>query len=109
MEKRKHPRVNADLKVSGRSFDKYKISLEDSKSKNISEGGMLIKMPRDGRVGSKIIVKFSLPDNDEEILVRGKIAWVENINAQDYNIGIEFLNIRESDIKKIKGYISQKS
>lgn len=109
MEKRKHPRVDGDFKVSGKSFDKYKISLEDSKAKNISEGGMLLKMPRDGMVGSKIVIKFTLPDDDEKILVRGKIAWIENINPQDYNIGIEFINIRESDINKIKKYVSKES
>ncbi|MBU1076480.1 MAG: PilZ domain-containing protein [Spirochaetes bacterium] len=105
MEKREHPRGESHIQVWYQTFTEDNMTFGLPKSKNISAGGMLLSMSESTDVGTNLIMKFRIPDYEEKILARGKVVRVNRIDKENYDTGIQFLNIREKDCEAIQKLI----
>ncbi|MBU1076330.1 MAG: PilZ domain-containing protein [Spirochaetes bacterium] len=108
-ERRKYLRVNSTFQIQCQTFDKDKIPLGSPETKNISVNGVLLVVPEKREIGQKIMMKFNLPGSEDELMARGKIVWAKSFTSDAIDIGVEFLNIRDADVKKIKEYILSQS
>ncbi|MDD5067135.1 MAG: PilZ domain-containing protein [bacterium] len=109
MEKRRHPRVDCTFQVSCQTFENNKTAFNNINSKNISISGVLLQAANEGKVGADIVVKFMIPTSGDKILAKGKVVRVRKMNGDKFEIGVQFINIREKDLDMVKKYIENKA
>ncbi len=105
MNKRKHKRVDSTLEVWFQTYNKKNFFCDRPKSKNISKGGIHLRIVKKLIHGTIIIMRFRIPGYNESIITRGRIMWVKKIEQRNYNIGIKFLTLREKDSSAIDQFI----
>ena len=101
MEKRQFLRIKSDFCIWYQTIDEDDVSFGRPQTKNISAGGILLEMEEGERVGATIMMKFQLPGYENEINAKGKIVRVTRIEAQRFEIGIEFIEIAPEDMQAI--------
>ncbi len=72
----------------------------DSKTKDISEGGICLISMSPLPVDRIMDFKFTIPDADKKIEVAGKVVWTEKSDNQKddrYCSGIQFVRIDNAD------------
>ncbi|MBU1007367.1 MAG: PAS domain-containing protein [Candidatus Omnitrophica bacterium] len=77
---------------------------ESCQGVDISEGGLCFTTGRQMETGSKINIKLSLPNKREPLNIRARVAWRKAAketkdNAQAYNVGLEFTDIKDRERK----------
>jgi len=102
-DKRKFPRVELVTKV------RYSVMGEnikiDTKSKDISLGGICILSDKPAEKNIVVDIKFILP-NKMIIEAIGRVAWCKQIYySGEFEIGIEFMKIFGNHLEKLKKYI----
>lgn len=109
-EKRKFPRIDNDkVKVMWRKVEKLD-SLDDIK--NISEGGICLKIKHDDIHKNDILsLSIALPNKDL-IFCKANVVWVKQLDKTDLNknkylIGVEFINIDSQSREKIKELVQK--
>lgn len=108
MEKRKFPRVDCTFQVSCQTFQENRSNFNSSRSRNISIGGILLSTNKQGRLGEDIIIKFMVPQYGHKVLARGRIVRIRELKDGDFEIGVQFLNIRDKDIDQVSRFIQEK-
>jgi len=105
-EKRKYKRKYISIDVE------YDISSDqkwlESKSMNISSGGICLITKEPMHIGKIFDMKFRIPDSDKLIKVAGKIIWNEKCHEKDgegYYNGIQFTRIHNEDRMLISKFI----
>jgi PilZ domain len=74
---------------------------------DLSRGGVRITTTTDLPAGQPIVLRFTLPGSDREMLVRAKIALTFYDNAtKRYAHGIAFTQYTSSDHEKIAGFVA---
>jgi hypothetical protein len=76
---------------------------------DLSRGGMRVTTSADLPSGQPIVLRFTLPGNDKEMLVRAKIAltFYEASTAR-YAHGIAFTQYTSSDHEKIAAFVASR-
>ena len=110
-ERRKYRRVDAMVKVE---VQKYDINMEDivseeSVTRNMSLGGLLILNDRPLEVPSYIIVSFNLPGTTGRLDFLGKVLRIEELREDLYEVGVTFMRMILGEFTKLKGFIEKVS
>jgi len=78
---------------------------------NLGEGGLFIHTTKNLPVGSLLYLEFSLPDSNQAITTKGKVAW---IRSQDMStekmppgMGIQFIDMNPNDNELLKNYLAR--
>jgi uncharacterized protein (TIGR02266 family) len=97
--RRKHNRVKKAIKSEVHSPD----AVTFSSTVDISKGGIFISTPDPVDSGSMISLSIQLPGG-ELVNVKGIVRWVRQneMQGERAGMGIEFIDLREDDIDKIK-------
>lgn len=109
-EKRKYRRLDTQVKVEISYTDPEKdvtSLITDPVSKNMSAGGLLIRLSKPLAVGSEVVVKFLLPSEQRFIMTFGRVVRVEVVEeGSKYDIGLCFINTRQQDIERIEKHVT---
>lgn len=113
---RKYPRLNLSCNIEYNieyNIEHFPVEtdsdLKHTRSKDISIGGMCFITYSPLPIGTVLNLKFKLKEEQEPIIIKGKIVWNEmfNIGGQKgWDNGIQFIDILEKDKKNILNYIS---
>jgi len=100
-EKRKHPRVNVNWRVSMETPD----GIVEGEIKNISLGGAFICCKRPLPLGKVFPLTMIGPD-DEPVTATAKVAW-SNVNVPDEKVinrgmGVRFIKMSERHIQIVR-------
>lgn len=68
---------------------------------NISLGGMFISTEEPIRVGTRMVVRFELP-NKHRVIAVSRVCYTK----KSAGLGVEFLNLDEEDREEIEAYIA---
>ncbi|HTX57646.1 MAG TPA: PilZ domain-containing protein [Candidatus Acidoferrales bacterium] len=76
---------------------------------DLSRGGMRVTTTTDLPAGQPIVLRFTLPEQDREMLVRAKIALTFFDNASKrYTHGVAFTQYTSGDHEKISAFVTSK-
>ena len=92
-EKRTFSRIAFDRPINIQSLVTNRD--EDSRSKNISEGGVLITTDKRYDIGIRLKLHISL-EGGAELSLTGSVVRVEQIDTGCYDIGLSFLKLNSS-------------
>ena len=100
---RKHSRVPKRIKSEVSSKD----GLTFSTTQNLSGGGMFITTPDPITPGTELELSLKMPDGDM-VSVKGIVRWIrdESKDGDLAGMGIEFLDIKDSDSTRIKNMLN---
>ena len=106
LERRKYPRINALVKyavIDAENADKA------SGVRNISAGGIAIFAKEAIAMDTTLSLSISLPDKTD-FGAKAKVVWSEEIKVSwdediKYELGVEFIDIKESDRERILKYV----
>jgi len=110
LERRKFPRLFALVDVFYEKEppqEKEKLTL----TKNISKGGICLIAYEELKKDEILNLKIYLPDEELPVVAKGRVAWAKEFIIGDYltgrrfDVGIEFIEINDSDLEKINRYI----
>lgn len=109
-ERRRFIRLDARVKVEYRVVESEQTKI-NSFTKNVSQGGICLFLNISLTKGTLLDLKLYLPEEKEPIQTVGKIVWIELFEVGDktskeqYEAGIEFMNINDADRVKIGRYV----
>ena len=110
-ERRKFFRVLVRVLVDFESPDTYLYDY----SSNLSEGGIFIETEKPFEQGSSLTLRFTLPGVDRVFEAKGAVRWL-NMPGEDGErlvpdlgpgMGIQFVDIEETDQDFIRQYVTQ--
>ena len=114
LERRAYPRLDYEV------YAKYKVLLDNvnqmhmdylfAKTKNISQGGVCIKLPINVDVSSMVSMEMFFPIKEREKLLRviGEVRWCREIKENEYMAGLSFVVINAEDSEFLNTFIAQK-
>ncbi len=105
---RQHPRISSLNLVSYTHYDEQgKPDFEDlGRTKDLSEGGILLECNRSFSVGTELEVHVAI--HDELITARGKITRVDPVpNSNKCDIGVRFVTISKEDESRIDRFLTE--
>ncbi|MGA1839914.1 MAG: PilT/PilU family type 4a pilus ATPase [bacterium] len=86
--------------------DKIEKEFKESITKDISTNGVLFEASELLPLGHRLKIFLDIPGVDDEIVVLGKVARIEEIHfGKSYNIGVKFEQISRADLQRIKRLI----
>ena len=89
-ERRRHGRVPLKIPVDYTSVDAFFTEF----SANINAGGMFVEMEEPPELGTVVQLQFSLPGDEQDVQVEGRIAWTSDGKDESAaGVGIEFQNL----------------
>ena len=102
---RKFLRVNADFPATV-ILPGHELILA-GKAVDLSGGGMRVVTPTDLPSGQTIVLRFSLPGHERELLVRGRIVLsFYDASAKQYAHGVAFTQYAPNDQEAIADFIA---
>lgn len=109
IERRKYKRLPESIQVKYEVIsDEFKVPFS-SYTKNISEGGFLIRLNNYIPVNSIIKLKFYIKDNEEFIPAEARIVRIEEVVKDKlYEAGIEIVIMEKKDFDLLSKYINRK-
>jgi uncharacterized protein (TIGR02266 family) len=69
---------------------------------NISTGGLFISTEEPIRAGTRMVVRFELPNNKHRVIAVSRVAYVR----KGLGLGVEFLSLDDEDREEIEAYIA---
>lgn len=105
MDQRKYLRADTNFKVWCQTFDREEVSYGRLLARNISINGIQLNILRLEDIGTQLLLQFKMPYEEDKIIARGKIVWSDKKNTDHYEIGIEFTDISDKDIKSINRFV----
>lgn len=116
IERRRYPRLEINAEIEYIVLDQADAEVFTTGSKNLSSGGVCIIAFEKLEPGTLLSIKFSVPELHNKIVIaRGKVAWVKAIRmgGRDtdivYEVGVEFIDIKEGDREQIKKFVMLKT
>jgi Tfp pilus assembly protein PilZ len=92
--------VDIEMAPTGALQDKHKCITH-----NVSGEGLRIRCQGEAMMGATVMISFSLPDDPAKIEAVGVVVWSRIVHANIADIGIDFVQITQSDREKICRYI----
>jgi len=68
---------------------------------NISTGGLFISTEEPIRVGTRMVVRFELPNSKHRVIAVSRVSYVR----KGVGLGVEFLSLDDEDREEIESYI----
>jgi c-di-GMP-binding flagellar brake protein YcgR len=103
---RKFLRVNADFEATV-ILPGHELVLT-GKTVDVSTGGMRVVTPTDLPSGQAIVLRFTLPGQERELLVRGRIVLsFYDATTKQFAHGIAFTQYAATDLESIEQYIAE--
>ena len=108
-ERRRFPRLGVAVDIQYKILPDS-IAYETGATSNISAGGICLILYDALPAGSILELNIYLPDEQPIIKAKGKIVWVRPFNvARDqkerFDAGIEFLDLSETNRKRVDNYV----
>ncbi len=102
-EKRKHKRIKYYCLIKYRLSSRERVYSKTVTSlRNIGGGGIMFKTDETLPVGVLLDVEINMPVFKKVIKAVAKVKWTERVwSSQRHEVGIEFLNIDETERKEI--------
>ena len=69
---------------------------------NISTGGLFINTEEPIRAGTRMVVRFELPNNKHRVIAVSRVVYAKKGSG----IGVEFLSLDDEDRDEIEAYIA---
>ena len=110
-EKRKHPRVDARIKVAFRTLSEFSHEY----TRNISSGGIFLKTDRLVDPNAEIELEIEFPDGMGRFQVRGKVARLMTLSNPEepgkmfFGVGVRFIDPSPTMIAVIERIIAMNS
>jgi len=110
VERRRFPRLDTSVDIEYGIFKKESLQEGKAVTKNISAGGICLIVYEKIEIGTILDIRSNLKDINYIIKARGKIVWSSNFtvmpgNIARYDLGIEFVEIKEDDRQKLSQYV----
>ncbi|OQX81663.1 MAG: hypothetical protein B6D56_01690 [Candidatus Omnitrophica bacterium 4484_70.1] len=108
-ERRRFVRLDINVKVRWKRIEQVNEE-EKEVTKNISGGGICLIAEEKLNKGDTLYLEIELPSG-ELIYARGRVVWVNEYEIigvevkKKYDVGIEFIEIKEEDREEIGRYI----
>jgi len=110
-EKRAAPRAEIRMRVD------YELKSKDTflfeYTTNMSRDGIFLSTKNPLQPGTKIHMRFAIPEVKQVIEVEGKVSWINPYRPGGKNLnpgmGVQFLNLKEKDKQIITNYIKRKA
>jgi len=108
-ERRRFVRLDINVKVRWKRIEQINKE-ENEVTKNISGGGICLITEEKLNEGDTLYLEIELPSG-ELIYARGRVVWVNEYEIigveakKKYDVGIEFIEIKEEDREEIGRYI----
>mgnify|MGYP006288584203 CR=1 FL=1 len=93
-------RVPCETKVRIRDGE----TLVESRTLDISHGGLYFQLDRPPSVGTRLDLAFRLPETEQTIRAEGKVAWLG-----PRGVGVKFSRIDKADLHAIVDYVNRVS
>lgn len=97
-ERRKDRRVPVELWIEAEAGDE----LYFHRAANLSVGGAFFDKTIPEPVGKVVTLRFALPSGGSEVSCKGEI-----VNAQDFAMGIKFLDLKDEDRRRIEELVEK--
>jgi uncharacterized protein (TIGR02266 family) len=107
INKRKSPRVPLSVKVTNLSSGNFSYY----HAANISAGGMFLKAHEPKAMGTRLKLRFSLPNFEDEILAESVVVWTKADHAGPSNptgMGVEFMGLSKEAKNAIIDFVNIK-
>jgi len=110
VQARVEPRFSARLKVH---FGTEMKNVLTDYTVNLNTGGLFLATTNLLSIGTEMYVEFSLPDCDQPIYCRARVAWINDPDSLfkpelPSGMGLQFIDITLSAMDAIRSYISKK-
>jgi c-di-GMP-binding flagellar brake protein YcgR len=111
LEKRIYPRVSAKIPIKYRLVDdlaginsilERKKNDKDSKTQDLSLGGMYIVANQKLEVGAFLRLEIYLPDKPDPLTASAELVWVNDTGG-----GIHFLAMKDVDVETLRIYLAK--
>lgn len=106
MEKRQFMRVSSEFFVWYQTIEEDEVSFGKTASKDISAGGIRLELEEPEIMGTCLLMKFQIPNREQNVLAKGKVVWVNKLENGKNEIGIQFYDISEADMSLINEFAS---
>ncbi|MBL7069728.1 MAG: PilZ domain-containing protein [Candidatus Omnitrophica bacterium] len=109
-ERRQSRRVRAILPAKY-SIDHKPRPKKESKSKNISTGGILIQLNEKVLPATQLLLDIILPEDRKPVTARGEVVWINDLPETDetgrrlFDAGIKFTSMSPSDKERLNKHI----
>ena len=102
-EQRQEPRVEIELEIRYRTVQEFLTAY----SRNISGGGLFIRMSQPHTLNQKVVLRFTLPGLDHEFEIPGIVVWSHASPRSSFpaGMGVKFLQIKPEDAKRITEFV----
>lgn len=77
---------------------------EGATMKTISAGGLCFVTTTPTLVGTRLLVRFSIPDDAEPINAVGVTVWTRFLRPQKAEVGVKFIGLREDNLARLQKY-----
>ncbi|MBN2097207.1 MAG: PilZ domain-containing protein [Candidatus Omnitrophica bacterium] len=109
-ERRLYPRLNFRIPMRYKRLDRDCSEPRGSLIKNISQGGAMITGYEFLPLNSKLTIEIPLLAKAKSIAGVGRIVWVkQNAFSEQYDSGVEFVNLNQGDGQQISQFILEHS
>ena len=106
-ERRNYRRIKGVFNVRVKEEDDSSLQLSHGKSIDVSAGGILFRYNKPVQIDRMINVRFLRPNSFEFFVGNAKVTRCElSPNGKYYYIGIEFIDLKEEDIKKLDYFLT---
>ena len=104
-DRRRSPRVDVVLKVRFQS----KEDLQEALIQNISQVGVYLATDTPFDAGYQFNMEIDLPGEKGTIKGRCEVAWVNEIEVEDYpkGMGVQFIDLTQKDQELLEGYLAE--
>jgi len=108
-ERRRFPRLSVAVDIQYRVLPDA-VAYETGATTNISSGGICLILYEELKTGAILELNIYLPDNQPIIKAKGKVVWIRPFNVskdekERFDSGIEFMDVNETDRKRIDNYV----
>lgn len=117
VERRKTPRVSAEIEVHYEVVSNDANKKRSALSKDISLGGIGIGLTEKLFPGTILELQFNLPQNEKTIIAQGEIVWIKEASGNPgaegndkklFNAGIKFIKVDPEDEAVLGDFINQR-
>jgi uncharacterized protein (TIGR02266 family) len=101
--RRQHPRVPLRQPIEFAVTTPF----EGAVMKTISQGGLCIVTSTPPLVGTRLLVRFTIPGDSEPMNAVGVTVWTRLVRPQKAEVGLKFIGLREDNQVRFQKYCAE--
>ena len=101
--RRKHPRAPLRQPIEFAVTTPF----EGAVMKTIGAGGLCIVTPRPPLVGTRLLIRFTIPGDEEPINAVGVTVWTRLLRPQKAEVGVRFIGLRDDNFARLQKYCTE--